>query len=71
MSGVDLNTIRELLGHKDLTMTLRYSHLSPSHKQHAVEALGKLIVTNPSHSGIVEAQDKLYYSEVIESNSVT
>ena len=39
MSGVDLNTVRELLGHKDITMTLRYSHLAPRHKQHAVDIL--------------------------------
>jgi len=41
MAGVDLNTVRELLGHKDLQMTLRYSHLAQSHKQRAVEILGK------------------------------
>jgi len=39
MSGVDLKTIQELLGHADLTMTLRYSHLAPSHKVSAVERL--------------------------------
>lgn len=39
MSGADLLTIKELVGHKTLTMTLRYSHLSPSHQRQAVERL--------------------------------
>jgi integrase len=39
MAGVDLNTVRELLGHTDISMTLRYSHLSPEIKRRAVENL--------------------------------
>ncbi len=45
MSGVDLNTLRELLGHKSLEMTLRYSHLSPDHKKRAVDVLCKQMDT--------------------------
>lgn len=40
MAGIDLTTISKLLGHKDLTMTLRYAHLAPDHLAKAVEVLG-------------------------------
>jgi len=41
MNGTDLRTVMELLGHKNLTMALRYSRLAPSHKIDAVKALDK------------------------------
>lgn len=41
MAGVDITTVKELLGHKTLTMTLRYAHLAPAHKVKAVEMLDK------------------------------
>ena len=50
MAGVGLPTVKELLGHKDITMTLRYAHLSSDHKQAAVKKLEKvptILTTTP------------------------
>ncbi len=39
MAGVDLPTLKELMGHSTITMTMRYIHPTPEHK---IEALKKL-----------------------------
>ena len=39
MARVDLPTVKELMGHKDITMTLRYTHLSSDHKQQLLGVL--------------------------------
>jgi len=41
MAGVDLPTVKELMGQKNINMTLRYPHLSRDHKQRAVRTLGQ------------------------------
>jgi site-specific recombinase XerD len=41
MAGVDLRTVSELLGHRSIQMTLRYSHLSAQHLHKAVAKLDR------------------------------
>jgi len=51
MADVNLNTVRDLLGHADIKMTLRYAHLAPEHKAAAVAKL-----TAPESSQRVKAR---------------
>jgi len=42
MAGVDIKTIQELMGHRDIKMTMRYCHPTPEHKRKAVEMLDQV-----------------------------
>lgn len=46
MAGVEINDVRELLGHKRMEMTLRYAHLSPKHKTKVVNVLDRVMSQN-------------------------
>lgn len=46
MAGVDLMTLRELMGHSSITTTQRYCHPTPEHKREAVEKLRKFNETH-------------------------
>ena len=50
MSAVDLSTVQALMGHKDISMTLRYTHLSSDHKQRAVRTLESFAEKSPQFS---------------------
>lgn len=71
MSGTDINTIRELMGHKDIRMTLRYSHLSPSHKKRAVDVLGQRMDTFWTLSPNASNQPKEEFSQTFVANKLT
>ena len=36
MAGVDLITVKEMMGHRDIETTLRYAHLAPHHLKDGV-----------------------------------
>lgn len=51
MAGVDIYTIKELMGHSDIKMTQRYMHLAPNKFTSAISVLDTpLITTQPQQS---------------------
>ena len=44
MAGVDLPTLKELMGHSDISTTMRYVHPTPQHKKEALKKLERFNV---------------------------
>jgi len=68
MAGVDITTVKDLLGHKTLNMTLRYAHLSPSHRVKAVDLLDTAL--NGKISSMGERFLDTEYTKTIQSAGV-
>lgn len=42
MNGIDLRTVADILGHKTISMTMRYTHLLDDHKLAAIDRIEQL-----------------------------
>ena len=51
MRGGSLQALKEILGHQDIKMTLRYAHLAPEHLRQEVVKTERLVGTRLAHDG--------------------
>lgn len=63
MAGVNLRTVQELMGHKTITMTARYAHLSPEHRTAALE---KLCVPSATRTATEQTEGKNPVAPVVQ-----
>ena len=42
MNGVDIRTVAEIMGHRNISQTMRYTHFIDSHRIEAIQAIGWL-----------------------------
>jgi len=68
MAGVPLRTIQEILGHRDIGTTLKYTHLAPSHLKEAIQlgSLANLDSGIGSKTGSEELTSKKDASQVLD-----
>jgi len=52
MRGGSLKALQEILGHKTLTMTMRYAHLAQDHKKEAINLLNGLTTKDNCHKTV-------------------
>ncbi len=55
MAGASLKDVQEILGHKTMTMTLRYAHLSQEHTKKAVNLLNGLTAFSGLSQNVTKA----------------
>jgi hypothetical protein len=67
MAGVDLPTVKELLGYRDISMTMRYIYLSSNHKQMADGKLEQFTAAVPAMFTTPRTRQSRTRSQVIEN----
>ncbi len=64
MAGVDLRTVQELMGHKSIQMTVRYSHLTPKHTLAAVEMRAGVVMVTPTSTKTSTGAEEQFFLEM-------
>jgi len=54
MRGGQLQALREILGHRDIKLTLRYAHLSPGHLRTEIDKTAAPINAQSTHGGTID-----------------
>lgn len=67
MGGVDLVTVMEILGHRTISMTMRYAHLSAKHRHQAVTILQRRLGFHGGHKSVT---NKEIENGVVQETSV-
>jgi site-specific recombinase XerD len=56
MAGANITSVKELMGHKTLAMTLRYAHLAPDFQRDAITRLDTSMDTRPTEEAVTTHQ---------------
>jgi integrase len=59
IGGIDLVTVKEILGHATIQMTMRYAHPTSANKRHAVEVLSRLFEPPNAEAGQATQQPEV------------
>lgn len=59
INGESIVVVKELLGHKSLAMTLRYSHLAPDARKVAIQRLSQFIQIHPHSEAVPMSSERL------------
>jgi len=67
VSGVDLVTVKEILGHSSIEMTMRYAHPTTEGKMNAVRALESQMADTYKHDTSTSAESTSSQKDVTNS----